>query len=127
MSLKVVTNEKNADVFIIRPKGELIINNHDIFERDVKEVLSREPAVLIFDLEGVDYISSMGLRTLLVAHKTMMKIQGRLFLANLQPQVKKILDIVNVFSVEQVFSDSDEMTRFLEAGQNERSSGVIEW
>jgi anti-anti-sigma factor len=113
MALKVKAWEEQSGVFIIRPEGELVINNHELFEREVKAVLSKEPATIIFDLADVDYISSMGLRTLLVAHKKMMKLEGRLFLANLQPQVKKILDIVNAFPVEQIFSNSDEMTHFL--------------
>jgi anti-anti-sigma factor len=113
MTLKVTAWEEIPGVFIIRPEGELVINNHDLFEREVKAVLNKEPAMLIFDLVDVDYLSSMGLRTLLVAHKKMMKREGRLFLANLQPQVKKILDIVNAFPAEQIFSDSGEMRRFL--------------
>lgn len=113
MALKVTAWEETPGVFIIRPEGELVINNHDLFEREVKAVLSKEPTALIFDLLDVDYLSSMGLRTLLVAHKKMMKLQGRLFLANLQPQVKKILDIVNAFPAERIFSNSDEMRRFL--------------
>ena len=113
MALKVATWEEKSRVFIIRPEGELIINNHQLFEQEVKAVLSKEPATIIFDLADVDYLSSMGLRTLLVAHKRMMTLEGRLFLANLQPQVKKILDIVNAFSENQIFSDSAEMRRFL--------------
>ena len=123
MRLKVTAWEEKPGVFIIRPEGELVINNQELFEQDVKEALDREPTTLIFDMAGVDYISSMGLRTLLVAHKKMIRLQGRLFLANLQPQVKKILDIVNAFPAEQIFSDSHEMTRFLESGKGQKGAG----
>ena len=48
---------------------------------------------LTLDLSGVPYMSSAGLRCLLVAQKKMMAGGGSLTIAGLQPAVREVLDI----------------------------------
>lgn len=47
---------------------------------------------LVFDLSGLEYVSSAGLRIFLQAHRTMMS-QGQMIVANVTPVVKKVLDL----------------------------------
>ncbi len=47
---------------------------------------------LIFDLSGLEYTSSAGLRVLLSAQKTMNR-QGRMVVRGVQPAVKEVFDI----------------------------------
>ncbi len=49
-------------------------------------------AELIFDLSGLEYTSSAGLRVLLSAQKTMNR-QGRMVVRGVQPAVKEVFDI----------------------------------
>ena len=48
---------------------------------------------LLLDLEGVDYISSAGLRSLLVVVKRLQAVSGTLRLCCLVPMVREVLDI----------------------------------
>ncbi|MBR2589382.1 MAG: STAS domain-containing protein [Clostridia bacterium] len=57
---------------------------------------------LIFDLAGVTYISSAGLRAFLQAHKDMQK-QGSMKLINISDDVMEIFDMIgfsNIFTIE---------------------------
>ena len=48
---------------------------------------------VVLDLADVPYMSSAGLRLLLIAHKTMLGKGGEFLVANAQPVVKEVLDI----------------------------------
>lgn len=48
---------------------------------------------VVIDLADVPYMSSAGLRLLLVAHKTMLAKGGELRIANVQEDVREVLDI----------------------------------
>lgn len=48
---------------------------------------------VVIDLADVPYMSSAGLRLLLVAHKTMSAKGGELRIANVQEDVREVLDI----------------------------------
>lgn len=57
-----------------------------------------EEEKLILDFSSVPYISSAGLRVLLVAYKKMVKRKG-LELISIQPEVKEILDMTGFTSL----------------------------
>ncbi len=48
---------------------------------------------VVIDLANVPYMSSAGLRLLLTAHKTMLAKGGELQIANVQDDVREVLDI----------------------------------
>ena len=57
---------------------------------------------LTFDFEGVEYVSSAGLRVLLACQKEMNR-QGRMVLHNVQPPVMEVFQVtkfINVLTIE---------------------------
>jgi anti-sigma B factor antagonist len=52
-----------------------------------------DAACVVLDLANVEYMSSAGLRLLLIAHKTMQGKDGKFLIANARPAVKEVLDI----------------------------------
>lgn len=54
---------------------------------------------VIIDFENVDYISSAGLRTLLVIQKHMISVHGVLTLTNINDTVRYVFDITGFSSV----------------------------
>lgn len=75
------------------------------FERAVNACLepARAPRGLIFDFERVLYISSVGLRVLMIAGKAMRAAQARIAVAALQPDVAEILQICRFDAVVETF------------------------
>ena len=58
---------------------------------------------LIFDLSGMDYISSAGLRVLLSAQKVMNK-QGSMLIRNVCPEVMEIFEVtgfIDILNIEE--------------------------
>ena len=54
------------------------------------------------DISGVSYMSSAGLRCLLMAQKAMMASGGQMRIAGVQPVVKEVLDITGFSDILQL-------------------------
>lgn len=57
---------------------------------------------LVFDLAGIDYLSSAGLRVFLQAQATMNQAGGTMRIVHCQPHIQKLFDIVGFTSVMDV-------------------------
>ena len=117
MSLKVTSNQNRPGVFTISPIGSIDARTHSILEEEVESVLTEKPNVIIFDMEFLDYINSLGVRVLLKAKKEMKNNAGKVAFMKLQPQIKKVFDILNALPTMQVFASIEEMDKYLDAMQ----------
>ena len=117
MSLNVTSREKEPGVFTLSSEGSLDTNTYSILEKHVDSILEGSPKVIIFDMEYLNYISSMGVRVILKSRKALEKRGGNIVLLNLKPHIKKVFDIINALPSEQVFSSIEEMDRYLDRMQ----------
>jgi len=62
---------------------------------------------LVADLQGVDYTSSAGLRSLLAAQKAIRQKGGDLRLAGVQANVLKVLKLTGFTSIIKIYDDVD--------------------
>lgn len=91
-----ILKELNGNCLVLKLVGRLNSMTAPLFEEEIKAVDGVEKLVL--DLEELDYISSAGLRVLLVAEKKMMAV-GELVLINVQDAVREVLDITGFSSM----------------------------
>jgi anti-anti-sigma factor len=117
MPLKVSSNQNRPGVFTISPIGSIDAQTHTMLDEEVESALIEKPDVIIFDMEFLDYINSMGVRVLLKTKKEMKNRAGKVAFMNLQPQIKKVFDILNALPTMQVFASIEEMDRYLDAMQ----------
>lgn len=117
MPLNVTSREKESGVFVLSSDGSLDTNTYSILEKQVDTILEGSPKVIIFDMEYLNYISSMGVRVVLKARKALEKRGGNIVLLNLKPHIRKVFDIINALPSEQVFSSVEEMDRYLDRMQ----------
>lgn len=78
---------------LLKVAGRLDTPNAKPFETALMEVVAMTGGGIIVNLAGVDYVSSSGLRALLVAGKAMRNAKRQLSLAALQPQIREVFDI----------------------------------
>ena len=62
----------------------------------------------VIDCAKLDYVSSAGLRVLLIAVKRLASVSGIIALAALQEQIEYIIDIVGFDTIFQIHSTTDE-------------------
>jgi len=117
MALKVNTAIRRPGIFVVAPIGSIDAAGHAIFQEKVDSVLNQNPDVIIFDMEYADYINSMGIRELVKSKKVMKKSGGKIMFINLQPQIKKVFEILNALPSLQVFASIQELDNYLDAMQ----------
>jgi anti-anti-sigma factor len=118
MALKVTTAIKRPGIFLMAPIGSIDAAGNAIFQEKVTSVLNQNPDVIIFDMEFADYINSMGIRVLVKAKKALKQRGGKIVFTNLQPQIKKVFDILNALPSLKVFANMQELDRYLDAMQH---------
>jgi len=117
MALKVNTAVKRPGIFVVAPIGSIDAAGNAIFRERVSSVLTQNADVIIFDMEFADYINSMGIRELVKAKKALKQRGGKILFTNLQPQIKKVFDILNALPSLKVFANVQELDRYLDAMQ----------
>jgi anti-anti-sigma factor len=95
-----------ADVVVAVPVGQINHANAQALQQALEPVLKElnpGKVALILDFSGVEYISSMGLRVLMVAAKQVRALGMRIAVSSLRPIVKEIFDIARFNHVTEVF------------------------
>src|SRR5215831_3241402 len=96
-----------ADTVVLAPAGRIDHGSAEDFKNALRPHLERCAAgqdQLILDLSGVDYISSAGLRVLMLARKQAKAQGGTLVVAGLTPVLKEIFEISRFTVVFEVFA-----------------------
>jgi anti-sigma B factor antagonist len=120
MSLTIRSTEKMPRVFILYPVGRLDSDSYPVLEKKMDYLLREGQARhLTVDMTGVDYISSMGVRVILKAHKELKQRGGHLSLMNLQPQIKKVFEIIKALPSMRVYASIQELDDYLAEMQKE--------
>jgi anti-sigma B factor antagonist len=102
-----ITSRAYADVIVVAPTGRIDHATAGALERVVVPLL--DPAAgsgagLVFDLSDVSYLSSVGLRVLMIAGRTTGARRARLAVAALQPVVAEIMAISRFGTVVEIFA-----------------------
>lgn len=98
-----IGDEQVGETRVIAPRGRVDSVSSGELERHLMAKLDGGARRVVIDLAGVDYISSAGLRVLLVAAKRLKPPQGALVLCGLGPSVRTVLELagfMSLFAVE---------------------------
>lgn len=85
--------EHAGDVVIVKIAGRLDSSSAQSAEENFGRVLNAGPQRLAIDMSKLDYISSAGLRVLLVVAKKMQQAKGKVVLFGLVPNVREVFSI----------------------------------
>jgi len=100
------THRALGDVVVVAPVGRIDYLVAAEFERTLVPLLdpgSGSRRGLVVDFSGVDYISSVGLRVLMIATRSIRSRGARLAAAALQPAVQEIFSISRFDRVVEIF------------------------
>ena len=123
MPLTMRVEDSRAFTKTVSLKGRLDNQTVVEFDKELDRVLEAPMKVLVFDLEGLEYISSAGIRSIFKAQKAMKTRSGQTLIVNPQPAVKKVFDIVKAVDLKSVFSSIKELDAYLDAMQRKITEG----
>jgi anti-anti-sigma factor len=119
VALNVRVEEGRSFTKTLVLEGRLDSDTVDTLDRELDPVLASPVKVVVFELTGLEYISSAGLRSLFRAQKSMKARAGKVLILNPQPPVQKVFDIVKAADVNEVFRSVAELDAYLDAMQKQ--------
>ncbi len=95
-TFELIKKEKSPPILKVSGRVDAVSSNS--FEMAVKPLLTTTN-FLIIDLGQCSYLSSTGIRILLISHKKMHAAQGKLIITGLLPEVYQIIEMVGLHHI----------------------------
>jgi anti-sigma B factor antagonist len=106
MSAMIPTARLEGTAQLISIRGEIDLHNSPELRTEILRLLSQAPLKkLILNLAEVPYMDSSAIAVLVEALQKMRKVGGQIFLTDLQPRVKGLLEIARLDSIFVVVKD----------------------
>ncbi|MEN6551353.1 MAG: STAS domain-containing protein [Methanobacterium sp.] len=83
-------------------------------EKCVNRVIHSGCTCLLLNFQGVDYISSSGLRVVLSSLKQLKKSGGKMVLSNLHPYVMEVFEISGFKQIFEIYESEEEALKSFE-------------
>ena len=96
-----------GNVAILTLNGRLDAYSSNELERSISALIDDGSVRLVVNFDGVDYISSSGLRVMLASLKRLKKVEGNLKLACLKPYVKEVFDIAGFTQLFEIYEQEE--------------------
>jgi stage II sporulation protein AA (anti-sigma F factor antagonist) len=94
--------EVQGDVLIVSLEGALNSTNSAQVEADIQRHLDQGANHVLIDLNTLDYISSAGLRVVLIAAKRLKQSAGRLVLCGMHDQIRDVFTVSGFLNILDV-------------------------
>jgi anti-sigma B factor antagonist len=103
------------NVTIIAVSGKIDAITSNDLEIAINDQIYQNNNKIVIDLTEVNYISSIGLRILLIALKKVKLRQGDLKLASLQPFVREVFDTTGLTKIISIYPNQEEAIKEMKA------------
>lgn len=117
MALSIQVEEGRSLTKTMRLTGRVDNETAADLDRELDKVLGTAMKVLVFDLGGLQYTTSAGLRSFMRAQKDMSQRAGQVLFVNVQAPVQRVFDIVKAVNLATVFRNVRELDDYLDAMQ----------
>ncbi|HSM48326.1 MAG TPA: STAS domain-containing protein [Draconibacterium sp.] len=103
-----IKKDKIGTFSVLKIKGRIDTVHSGDLEKEVNQLFEGGEKHLIFNCDGMNYISSSGLRVFLVAQKKAIAMNGKLFLCNMQPAIQDIFRISGFSNLFRIVATQEE-------------------
>ena len=97
---------------IVGITGRLDTTNYGLLEKKLKELIDNRQIRILIDCAKMDYVSSSGLRILLMTLKSITQASGKFILCNLQENIKEIFEISGFNSIFEIYPTQSEALKY---------------
>ena len=105
------------DMATVELTGSLDTATAPELERGLMPLFDSKLRHLVFDLAGLTFLTSAGLRVFGIARKRMKERDGQLAFVNMQPQIEEVFEIIKALPGLDVFKNMAELDSYLSARQ----------
>ena len=104
-----ITQKKQDVKMIISLDGRLDANTAGSLEQVLVPLINEGEQYIVLDMDKLEYISSAGLRVLLMCMKIMRKKDGKLVLAGMKDFIKEVFDIAGFTPIFEIFDSVEDV------------------
>jgi len=108
-----ISEDRKADAVILALSGKLDATTAKTFEDKILGVINSGTQRLVVDLSQLEYVSSSGLRVLLLAAKRLQGTDGKIVLCALKDQIRQVFDLAGFSSILSIYGSRDEAIKGL--------------
>ena len=108
MSLEVQSRQADNGVTVVAPTGRLDVAGAPALKDAISEALKNGTPRVVLDMEGVSFVDSTGLGSVIAALKQIRSSQGDLRLAAPNQQVRVVLELTTLDRVFPYYSTVEE-------------------
>jgi len=108
-----ISEDRKADAVILALSGKLDAMTAKTFEDKILGVINSGTQRLVVDLSQLEYVSSSGLRVLLLAAKRLQGTDGKIVLCALKDQIRQVFDLAGFSSILSIYGSRDEAIKGL--------------
>ena len=94
-------------VTILCLSGRIDAGTSELFKQHLLTTIGDRPARLVLDFAQVEFISSIGLRVLVVAAKRLTTVHGHMAFCGLEGSVREVFELAGFQAVAPFFPDRD--------------------
>lgn len=117
MSLNIVERTNADEAISLELQGSLDSDTAPQLDERLSSIIGPDTRVVAFNMAGVTFISSAGLRVIFKTLKLMKSRGGQVSVTQMSKGVRKVFEIVKVMPDLTVFASQAEMDEYLEAVQ----------
>jgi anti-sigma B factor antagonist len=104
MALEVQTHQTEGGITVVAPTGRLDVAGAPALKDAISDLARNGPPKVVLDMEGITFVDSTGLGSVIAALKQIRKQQGELRLAAPNQQVRVVLELTTLDKVFPYFA-----------------------
>ncbi|MBC3887220.1 anti-sigma factor antagonist [Acetobacterium paludosum] len=85
--------KKENENTVVDMEGRLDTNTAPDFQKELEEYYNAQGFSLILDFEKLDFVSSAGLRVLLLIQKKSKALSGNMIIKNVKPEIQEVFNM----------------------------------
>jgi anti-sigma B factor antagonist len=113
VALKIRVKQTKPGLVTLFPTGSIDSDGAVIAEKEINRLLAEPIVTLVLDMEGVDFISSVGVGLMAKTKSLLNRKSADLAMINLQPQISKVFEIMRLLPTLNVFESVRELDDYL--------------
>jgi anti-anti-sigma factor len=110
-----ISERKVGDVCIVAINGKLDSGTSDSLAQRLHHMIDGGERRLVIDGEKLNYISSTGLRVLLIVAKRLKAVDGKIVLSSLKPHIHEVFEIAGFNSIFPIYGNTDQASQQISA------------
>jgi anti-anti-sigma factor len=85
--------KQDGEIFVVELEGRMDTNTSPEFQKEMEAYYSKQGFNMILDFFKLDFVSSAGLRVLLLIQKKSKALNGSLVIKNVKPEIQEVFDM----------------------------------